>query len=294
MGLTLTLSFILIFGQALLAQKFNSFYIEPTVGTKLETTKKSNLPPPLQTQYFTITPKQYIGPASIFVGLNFGYSFKNNDKLQLGITQDDSEQGLNAYGISVSSFGPNPLYGQTRFSIYEGVSCTNFSLLYKRSVLNIRSSCFNPDRFVRVYLNFGLSYIYKPNNGIISLTGTEGISFTAPDSSRIEIAVTDYVLPVPFRYSFKFNMGLDFSFGKKDKEQFALNVSFISNRSQYSFFSFDLVEATVTKNNQTTHYAYNVKGTGNGLYFTLSKRLYPIKKYNDWQKKKLEKFKVQS
>ncbi len=283
---------VVVCGQAVLAQKFNGFYIEPTISTKAFTTKASNVPPVQQTEYFTIKPRQFISPVSIYIGLNIGFTLKNRDKIQIGFVQDEVLQGFNAYGTSVTSFTPTPSYGQARYSLYDGVSCTDFSFLYKRAILNFTSSSFNTDRFLKVYFSLGLSYIYKPNNGINSLTGTDGITYTTPDSSKINIAATTYVLPVPAKNSMKLNLGIDFTFGKKDKEFFNLNISFITNKSEGSYFGYTKVESTVTKKSGVPEkYVYYIKGTGNGIYFTLSKRLYPIRWRNERVAKKMAKLK---
>ena len=282
-----------IFGQALLAQKFSGFYIEPTIDTKLHTNTKSRLPPTLETQYFTIKPRQYVFPIGFALGLSFGYCFKNNDKLQFGFAQDQVTQGYDAYGISIVTSTPNPLYGHAISGGYGGTSCTSMNLIYKCSILNIKSNWFNEGRFVRVHLNFGLSYLYKPNNGLENFTGTGGLSWTAPDSSRITVQSTKWNAPQSFKRSFKGLIGLDFTFGKNDKEKFCFNISFISNKGGRSgaTFGYTDIEAFVTKNNKTIKYTYAIYGTGNGLYFTLSKRIYPLKIYKNRMDKKLEKFK---
>lgn len=283
---------LLIFGQAMLAQKFDGFYIEPTAFTKIYTTKASNVPPPLQSEYFSIKAKKNISPNGIAIGLNFGYCFNNNDKIQLGFTQDDILQGFDIYGTSVTSFTPNLIYGQTRYSSYGGVACTNYSLLFKRNLLFFQSKAFNADRFLRVHLNMGLSFIYKPDNGLESLTGTDGITFITPDSSKVSVEATTYNLPVSPKNSFKFNVGVDLTFGKKDKEKFSFNVSFITNKSNGSEFGFTSVQTFVTdKTGITKQYSYYIKGTGNGIYFTLSKRIYPVKIYHNRMIKRLEKLK---
>ena len=124
------------------------------------------------------------------------------------------------------------------------------------------------------------------------MNGTDVFGFTAPDSSMVTIAATTYVLPQPFKRSFKINLGIDFTFGKKDKEWFNLNISFISNRSQQAYFGFTKVESTIIKSNGIKEqYVYYIKGTGNGIYFTLSKRLYPIKWHRDRLTRKAERFK---
>jgi hypothetical protein len=281
----------IIFGQALSAQKFSGFYLEPTVGTKIYTTKKSNLTVPLVTDYFTIKSKQFIGPVGIDIGLNLGYTFKNNDRLQFGVSQDGASQGYDIVGTSASSFTPALFIDNVISRGYGGVAYSNFSLVYKRCVLNLKSGWAHEDRFLKVHLNVGLSYVYKPDNGIENLTGPSGISYTAPDSSRVTIEVNQYNVPILFKRSFKFNLGVDFTFGKKDREWFNVNISFISNRSGHSFFSYTKMNITVDNKKGTTYYGYfNYNGTGNGLYFTLSKRIYPIKMYQRRLDKRIEKY----
>jgi len=280
-----------IFGQSLSAQKFSGFYIEPTVGTKINMTKKSNLIVPLVTEYFIIKQTQIIGPNSLEIGLNIGYAFKNNDKLQFGVQQDGSSQGYKATALSLVSSAPGErLLGNAISGGYGGAAYSNFSLVYKRSLLHIQSNWLRPNRFLRVHFNIGLSYIYKPNNGVENLTGTDGLSFFAPDSSRVSIAATVYVVPMSFKRSFKFNFGMDFTFGKNDREWCNFNISFISNRSQHAFFSYTHIQASVENKNGITNYGTSIYGTGNGLYFTLSKRIYPVKIYRRRMDKKIEKY----
>jgi len=281
-----------MFGQAMLAQKFSGFYLEPTVGTKIYTTKKSNLSVPLVTDYFTITSKQFIGPVGIDLGLNIGYTFKNSDRLQLGLSQDDTSQGYDIIGLAAGSFTPALSIANVISGGYGGAAYTNFSLVYKRCVLNLKSGWSNPDRFLKVHFNMGISYVYKPNNGIENLTGPRGISYTAPDSSRVTIEVNQYNVPISFKRSFKFNLGIDFTFGKKDREWFNFNISFITNRSFHSFFSYTKMNITVENTKGiTTNYGYSINnGTGNGLYFTLSRRIYPVKMYQRRVAKRMEKY----
>lgn len=283
--------FFLIFGQAMLAQKFNGFYLEPNVGTKINTNLKTRQEPTLNTQYFTMKSSQFIGPSSIFIGLNFGYTFKNNDKLQFGFCQDESIQGYDIYATSVTTFTPSILMGiVSSRGGFGGVAGTSFNLIYKRCVLNIKSNWFNADRCVKVHLNTGITYFYKPNNGIEQLSQGKGFSFIAPDSSKVSIAIAEYNVPMPFKRSFKFNLGIDFTFCKKDKEMFNLNVSFISNRVKKAYFSYTTILSEVENKNGIERYAYYIQGTGNGIYFTLSKRIYPFKWHYDRQQKKIEEY----
>ncbi len=287
--------FFIIFGQALLAQKFNDFYIEPTLTTKLTTNRAANLPEPLVGQYFKVTAKQNIYDANVFIGLglNLGYCFKNNDKLQFGFNGDEVIQGFEAVGKSVVTFTPDVLYGNTKYKGHGGTACTSFNLVYKRSVLNIKSNWFNQGRFVRVHFNFGISYLYKHNNGLESFTGIDGITFTAPDSSRISITSEQWNFPQSFKRSFKGILGLDFTFGKNDRERFSLNVSFITNKGGDlgAKFGYTDIEVEVTKNNKTQKYGQFIYGSGNGIYFTLSKRLYPIRWRNERIARRMEKLK---
>ncbi len=292
MNKTTSTTLLLIFGQALLAQKFTGFYIEPNASEKLETMLSTNREPPLETPYFKIEQKKTIPPkdfAPLLLGLNFGYCFKNNNKLQFGIAQDGVGLGFDLHGIEkVQSKKPND-YGITKFGGNTGPSCTNISLLYKWNILNIRSSTFKKDRFILVHLNLGLTYFYKPNNGITELS-TSGWSYYSLDSNYVEVAVRPYNYPVDFKYSFKYNLGLDFTFGKKDREWFSLNVSFITNRSNGAVYAVTNIDISVSNKTDKKIYYYNLKGTGNGFYFTLSKRIYPIKLYKRIEAKRLEKY----
>lgn len=278
----------------MLAQKFHGFYLEPNISWKIFTSKASNQPPSMTTPYFSIKAKQFIYPKNfspLFIGLNLGYTFKNDDKIQLGFSQDDILQGVDVSAITITG-GSGNLYGQETYSHFGGTACTNYSFIYKRNILFIQPKSFKNERFISVFLNLGISYIYKPNNGVETLSGTYGFNYIAQDSSLVEFEITPYNLPINFKDSFKFNLGLDFTIGKKDKELFGLNISFITNRSQGTYFGFTSVQAKVTdKNNNKTQYSYYVKGPGNGIYFTLTKRIYPFKIFTDRRNKKIERHK---
>lgn len=132
----------LIFGQIVSAQKSLGFYIEPTVSTKLHTYKKSNLPPDMVTEYFTIIPRQFIFTlgTGINLGVNMGYKFNNNDKVQIGLFHDEVTQGIYASGIAVNSFTPVFSAGTSTYERYGGTSCTNFNFIYKRALLNFKNN----------------------------------------------------------------------------------------------------------------------------------------------------------
>jgi hypothetical protein len=280
-----------IFGQVMSAQKFSGFYIEPTVGAKVNTTKKSTIPLPLVTDYFTIKQTQTLEPDRLFIGLNVGYTFKNNDKLQFGVCQDGSLQGHEVSGLYAGSSEPVTLYvGRLSSDGHAGTSYLNYSLVYKRSVLNITSRWLNKDRFIRVHVNMGLSYIYKPNDIFNRNGGPNRLSYIAEDSSRVNIEINSYNAPTVFSRSFKLNLGLDFTFGRKDREWCNFNISFISNRTGRTSFSYTQIRASVENKKGTTKYYYVMNGSGNGLYFTLSKRIYPIKMYQRNVAKRIEKY----
>lgn len=290
----ITLFIFLIFGQEVLAQKLNGLYFEPTLQTKITTNRLSNLPPVMQTDAFTIKSRQFIGPIASDPGLNIGYTFKNKDKFQFGFSQDEILQGFSVVGIERStSYGNKTFYGHRRHNRYGGVSATIYSLLYKRNFSFIQSKCFKKDRFISVYFNFGLSYLHKPNNGIENLSGTDSFGYLSSDSSVVKFEVNYYNYPMPFKNSFKFNVGFDFSFGKKDKELFDFTVSFISNRgANHNYFGETDIQVEVSKNNTIKQYSYYIGGRGNGIYFTLSKRIYPFKMYHNRVLRKLEKYKA--
>lgn len=285
---------ILIFGQNVSAQKSLGFYIEPSISTKLHTYNKGNLPPDIVTEYFIIKPRQYIFTlgTGASIGLNLGYKFKNNDKIHIGFFHDEVTQGIYAYGNSVNSFTPDIVIGRSIYKEYGGTSCTNFNLMYKRAILEFKNNWVQSNRTLLIHVNFGLTYLYKPDNGLENLTGTSGLSWTAPDSSRVTVQVTRWNAPQLFKNSFKGIFGLDFTFNKNQREFFTFNISFITGRSGMngSSFGYSSISAVVTKNNKTITYATRINGTGNGIHFTLSKRIYPFKYIQDRRQKKLEKF----
>lgn len=288
----LVLFSLLIFGQAVLAQKFNGFYFEPLINVKTTVFTKKELPASLNTSYFEIKPQNLITPLGFNIGLNFGYKFKNNDKIQLGVFQDESLSGIIFTGTSVTAFGSNPLYGQRRYTVFDGVMTKNFNLLYKKELFNFKLKKENKELFLSIGYNIGITYFYKPNNGLENLTGADGTSFYSPDSSVVKIETTTWNLPQSFKYSFKFNSGFDFTFENNKHEFFTLGISYISNLSKSNYFSFTTSIITITdKYNKISTYAYHVKARGNGIYYQISRRFYPFKWYNLRQQKKLEEYK---
>jgi len=276
----------------MLAQKFSGFYIEPNASEKLEAMISSNREPSIETSYFKIEQQKYIPPkdfSPLLLGINFGYNFKNNNKIQFGITDDGIGTSFQFSGIAKVPSKKTNDYANTKFSGNSGPSCKNFSLLYKWNILNIKSSAFKKDRFLQVHLNLGISYFYKPNNGITEVTSS-GWSYYSFDSTYVEVEARTYNYPVDFKYSFKYNLGLDFTFGKRDREWFCLNFSFISNRSNGAVYSLTNIVINTTNSTGKTIYYFDMKGTGNGYYFTLSKRIYPVKLYKRIEAKRLAKY----
>ena len=288
---------MIIFGQELLAQKFsNRVFFELGISNKIHILRKYNLQPEIRNNYYTIKQGQYTWPSTILLNLNCGYKFLNGNELTFGIMQDEIEISYFAYIPNVITFTPSVVLGNAITKGYGGVSATNINLNYKNQIINCQSPNFKKDNFFKVLFNVGLSYIYKPNNGIENLTGSDGITVTAPDSNKVTVMFTGYVLPVEFKRSFKINTGLTFVFGKKDRETFAFTISYVSGRldSFSSNYYFVQSETRITNNNGTKELFKSLasfQGKGNGIYFTLSKRLYPFKWRNDRIAKKMEKLK---
>jgi hypothetical protein len=295
----LSLIIILFFGQNLLAQKFDGFFIEPSVSWKISTSLKSNHLPPLENEYFEIKAKQFIAPRNfspLFLGLNLGYNFKNNDKIHLGLHADGIAHGHELLSSEYNYFYPNiPLpWGRERNTVVS--AATNINLLYKRSILFIQSKAFKKEGFVRVHLNIGLSYIHRLRINNLPHRYNSGSSHLLADGSRIIIESTDYDISLSFKKLFKYNLGLNFTFGKKEEEKFNLNIAFITNRANGVYYTYQSSVVKIIKANETKQYFYELKGKGNGIYITLSKRIYPflIKKrmherkmarYNDFKNK---------
>jgi len=272
--------FIIMSSYSLLGQTQSGFYLEPTITKKLHiSSKKSMEDMQLETPYFIIKKIQYIFPTGLnhALGLNIGYCFKNQHKIQLGIAQDEILQGYTFVGTAMNSSAGIPTYSQIVFTKYSSVAFTNFSLLYKRHILHFQSKAFNPNRQLRVHLNIGLTYLYKPNNGYEYLRNNNTLSFMAPDSSLLSISTVESSYPANPKYSFKLNCGIDFTFCKKNKEQFSLNVSLIMNRLDEGFtYSNSSISIDVKNKAHGLIYSKSISGKGNGIYFTLSKRLYPL------------------
>lgn len=289
--------FMLIFGQTCFAQKFSdNLFIELGMSNKIHILRRDNVHSTISTNYYTINQSQYIIPGSVLINANFGYRLINGNEFILGIMQDEVEVGYSAYIPNVQTFTPSLSTGNAISKGYGGVSTKNISLSYKNLIIKHHSSSFKKDNYFGIQFNVGLSYIYKPNNGIENLTGSDGITVTAPDSNKVSVIFTEYVLPVQFKNSFKLNSGLTFLFGKKNKETFAFTVSYVTSRlgSSGSNFFFTRVETVVTDNNNTKDIyksTYYFRGRGNGLYFTLSKKIFPFKIIHDRQQKKIDKYK---
>lgn len=293
----LILLITLISGQVLLAQKFsNNVFIEFGASNKTFIIRDYNLHPTIQSNYYTINQRRNISTGSIYLSLNLGYVQKNGNHVIFGISQDAVENSYSAVVPSVNSFTPTLSMTTGKMLGFGGISCTNFSLLYQFRIINSNSICFRENGFFRVFYNLGISYFYKPNNGIENLTGSYGQTFTAPDSNKVSVIFTNYNLPVQFKSSFKLNTGLSFSFGKNNNEHFALTLSYITNRmsADHANYMFTKVETNVTNNSGTKTISNSIayfKSAGNGFYITLSKKIFPFKILNDYRTKKIEKYK---
>lgn len=280
----------IIFGQASLAQKFNGFYIEPLINVKTTVFTKKELPATLITPYFEIKPQNLITPIGLNVGLNIGYKFKNNDIVQLGIFQDESLSGIIFTGNSYTSFGSNASYSQIRYTHFGGVTVKNINLLYKRNLLTYTFKKSRKENYFDLHFNIGLTYFYKPNNGLENLTGIDGVSYYSSDSSLVTLQEGQWVFPLPFKYSFKFNTGLEFTFGNKKSEWFTIGISYISNLSKSNYYNFSSSSIVVKSNSDTFTYNYYVVSRGNGIYYQISKRIYPFKWGYSRQQRKLQEY----
>lgn len=282
---------ILIFGQALLAQKLNGFYFEPLINVKTTVFTKKELPAPIITPYFQIKPQHLITPIGFKIGVNVGYRFKNNDRIQLGLFQDNSLSGYIFTGTEMYNYGTSSTsYFQNTNSLFDGVMTKNINLLYKRNLLTYTFKKSKKESYFDLHFNIGLTYFYKPNNGLENLTGMDAMTYYSQDSNKVTLETRTWVFPLPFKYSFKCNAGIEFTFGNKKSEWFTLGVSYITNISRSNFYSFTSSVITVTdKSNNTSTYTYYIKARGNGIYYQISRRFFPFKwKYERQQRKILE------
>lgn len=81
-------------------------------------------------------------------------------------------------------------------------------------------------------------------------------------------------------------------FWKKRSRMVTVNLFSTTNRSGHAFFSYTNIKALVenTKDIKTNDGYSHYNGTGNGIYFTLSKRIYPVQMYKHRLDKRMEKF----
>jgi len=284
---------LLIFGQALLAQKLNGFFFEPLANVKTTVFSKKELQDKITTPYFEIKPQNFITPFGFNIGLNIGYKFKNNNIIQAGFFQDESLSGIDFSGNNIIPPNNYPTYNGIKANHRGGVTVTNFNVLFKKEIFHIITNKKEKEPYVALYFNVGLTYFYKPNNGLENLTGISQTSFYSTDSMYVQYTEGIWVFPQRPINSFKINLGLEVTFGKKNKELFNLGVYYITNLQKSSDFSFSSSDVKLTdKNGNISAYRYYVTARGNGLYYQISKRFYPFKWYNTRQNKKLEEYKV--
>lgn len=268
-------------------QRFSdNIFFELGASQKLSVIRNYNIHPVVKSDYYEIRQSQYFFPGSLLLHFGLGYRQKNGNELALGVRQDE---------IGNACFATVPgVNGQLK--LYGSIACTNIFLLYKNLLFNIKSPYFKPNRFFKAYFDLGLSYIYRPNNGMEDLYGPRGQTFTLPDSNKVSVIFTDYAWPQRPEYSFKLNAGLTFSFGKNEREAFCLSITYITNRlaPDHTEFMFTRVETEVTNYNSTVVKSRSVayfKAAGNGIYFSLSKRVFPFKLINNRRAKKIQEYK---
>ena len=177
---------VVVCGQAVLAQKFNGFYIEPLANIKTTTFYKKDLPEEITTQYFSIKPQKNITPLGFNVGINFGYKFNNNNIIQFGFFQDESLSGIDFSGNNVASSSIIGTVGGVKYSHFGGVMTKNINILFKKELINIITKKNIKEPYFSVNFNIGLTYFYKPNNGLENLTGINTLSYNSFDSSYVQ------------------------------------------------------------------------------------------------------------
>ncbi len=280
---------IILPGQANFAQVVHHFFIEPTASWQVAINPAERL----TTDYFRLETKQFIFPkkyAPFDLGLNIGYEFKKQHKLQLEIKRNQSVERVDIYFVSRTDFynpalSP-PVFNPNRTGVQTGLLYSTFTLLYKHLLMDARSPAFNPGTYLKLHLNLGLSYWYNPdNNGKVWVIPFDA-AFITSDSTRVFVDGNTYAGLPDFWHSLKFNVGMDFTFGRKNKEFFVLNLGlnyFNQPLLSYTDLTFDVVNKWGIT---TQTYQYRSRSTGNGIYFVLSKRIYP---YAVWEKRKQRK-----
>lgn len=283
----------MIFGQAMLAQKFIGFFFEPLINVKTTTFYKVDYPDPIVTPYFTLKAQHPITPIGFNIGVNIGYKFKNNNLLQFGLFQDESLSGVAFSGNIISSGTSFVSYGGRTSSHYGGVAATNINCLFKKELFQIvTNKKKKSEPYISLYFNIGLSYLYKPNNGLENLTGINELQFYSIDSTLVKYTEAVWVFPQRPINSFKLNTGIEVTFGNKKHELFSIGVSYITNIRSDVLYSFSSAEVRLKdKLGKESSYTYFVSARGNGVYYQISKRFYPFKWYNTRQERKIEKYK---
>ncbi|MFN7910746.1 MAG: hypothetical protein ACK5QC_02910 [Bacteroidota bacterium] len=283
----------LIFGQVLLAQKLDRFYFEPIINTKTTFIYKHDYSSPIENEFFKLVPYKRITPLSGGAGFNFGYKLKNNNLIQIGVFRESTTSGFEFIGKEVKQYPMRITnISDIKYHHYGGVLINNFNLLYKNELFRLNYKKVASDNFISFNLVLGLSFMHKPLNGIENLTGENSFSFYSYDSTKITLSESVKVFPLPHKRSFKTNTGIELTIGKNNKELFNIGVYYGANFNSLNFFSFNVVNVTVTdKNQNNTYYNLQVQSRANGLYYQVSKRFYPFKWYLDRQKKKLTELK---
>lgn len=285
---TITFLLYIFSSQAFFSQGKNNIFLEPLLNVKTTVISKNDISIPANSSLFELKPIHYITPIGFNIGMNLGYKFKNNNILQIGIFQDEALSGVT---FSANEMLPNSntiIVGQRKYSHYGGVKTKNINAIFKKELFSVLTNTKNKSYF-SIYFNLGVTYFYKPNNGLENLTGTDGFAYYSIDSNYVQFTNGIWVFPLPFKYSFKYNLGFEFVFGNAKSELFSLSLSYISNFSKTSFYSFTSGEVRVTdKYNKTTMYPYHVIGRGNGIYYQISKRFYPFKLIENRALKKMK------
>lgn len=265
--------FFLFFIQNVFAQKLEQFYFEPTFIIKIHHpgAKRDNSFVLTDNHYFWIESKKTIYFKDLLPGINFGYRFKNNDIINFGVNADASATGFNFYSLADRSKTRTNSISKVEYSFAS--TQTNFSINYKRNIFLINSHI-HKGNFTRGFLNFGMTYSYRPTYS--SFYDEIGSYAIAADSTRINMeAYTSTKGSIDKKVAFKTYVGFELTFGKKKADWF--NLSFGYSFSGKYAYTGNSVNISVINKTSTQNYLYLVSGSGNGFYFTISRRIFPFK-----------------
>ncbi len=267
------------------AQNPGTFYLKPSLTGKLlfdNNSLSSHFPDvfDLATEHFTQqTPLFNFQRRKLpLAGISVGYTLrKNENSVELGLMQDVTET---EYSITVN----NPLPGtkaERPVHYRESEGFYNFSFLYKHRLLRFKLGSADSGKYLKVFISLGASYCYEKGPAFVQFNSPDlRDRLYTQDGTIIEVSSAKYVSAsiqrnIAIKYnliSLKYNLGLDFYLGTKEKEWFTTQIGLIYN--QGLVHTTTRVDVKVIKNQQTKNYIEYIRRNGNGIYFTVSKRFY--------------------